>query len=896
MKTIRINDKNYFVENNEFIKYNHPYWTTLELYPELNSLELQIGLIRDLKESFKFKNFVNYGSSYGGYIPLELSLYFENISIISEDKKCISKNVELHNCKNIYFEEIENIDITRIENDNVIILGENLECSENFVEYIIKKINYKLYIPKKYNELFLKDFYYYIDTDGIFDYNNLIELCIMVKNAGDGFQKILEQNLPYIDRWTILDTGSTDNTISIIKDVLKDKKGNLYTEPFINFRDSRNRCLDLAGTRCKYTIMLDDTYILTGRVREFLENIRSDQRGESYNVFIQSTHTDSIIYGSNRILKTAKKLRYKYLIHEVIDSKERDSVIQVPIEEIKITDVASSYMSQRTAERKQSDLKLLHYEIEKDPDDPRNYYYLAQTYSELNDWNNAIDYYIKRATHHNSGFEEEIVDSYFNVGLISNIRLNKNWKTVKTWYKKAYECDKSRSDPLYMIGYNYELQGKKQKAYEYYKAGFKLGFPKKTRINIRQNIYNNLLPLKLAESCLIQNDWELGLLACKKYVQHNKPGELIISLINIFNLYEKCYIKNQPEKQIITFVADGGFKNWCGESINTEGVGGSETYIIEMSRKMSSLNPKYIFYVFCRTSCEGIFDNVHYLHINKYTKFIRDNNVHSSIISRYSQYLWITSQHVKNIYLVVHDLLPAGIILPSNINIFCMTNWHRDYFLKTYKMLEEYTHVFPNGINIEKFPKSVEIRKHSFIYSSFPNRGLIHLLYMFPKIKEKLPDAHLDIFCDLKNNWVQSVAGEEMKIIEKIIEENDWVTNHGWVSKDILRKYWEQAQIWLYPCTFKETFCITALEAAASQTLAVCTDLAALNNTVGNRGILIPGEPSTEKWQDEAISRILLTLNNPEIMNNFLQRNRRWAEEHDWINLANQFSAYIGLK
>ena len=70
---------------------------------------------------------------------------------------------------------------------------------------------------------------------------------MIVKNAGDSFENILNQNLNIIDRWTILDTGSTDNTIDIIKKVLVGKKkGELFEEPFINFRDSRNRCLDLA--------------------------------------------------------------------------------------------------------------------------------------------------------------------------------------------------------------------------------------------------------------------------------------------------------------------------------------------------------------------------------------------------------------------------------------------------------------------------------------------------------------------------------------------------------------------------------------------------------------------------------------------------------------------------
>ena len=40
-------------------------------------------------------------------------------------------------------------------------------------------------------------------------------------------------------------------------------------------------------------------------------------------------------------------------------------------------------MEKRTLERKQLDLKLLYEEIDENPYDPRAYYYLAQTYSNI---------------------------------------------------------------------------------------------------------------------------------------------------------------------------------------------------------------------------------------------------------------------------------------------------------------------------------------------------------------------------------------------------------------------------------------------------------------------------------------------------------------------------------
>ena len=46
---------------------------------------------------------------------------------------------------------------------------------------------------------------------------NLLELVMIVKNSGDVIRDCLRLNKKFIDHWTILDTGSSDNTKNIIK-------------------------------------------------------------------------------------------------------------------------------------------------------------------------------------------------------------------------------------------------------------------------------------------------------------------------------------------------------------------------------------------------------------------------------------------------------------------------------------------------------------------------------------------------------------------------------------------------------------------------------------------------------------------------------------------------------
>ena len=106
---------------------------------------------------------------------------------------------------------------------------------------------------------------------------NILELVMIVKNSGDILRECLKTNSKYIDRWTIVDTGSTDNTKEIIKEELKNVPGNLYDIEFKDFSQARNKSLELSSKSCKYTIILDDSYIINGGdlLRSKLEKSKS---------------------------------------------------------------------------------------------------------------------------------------------------------------------------------------------------------------------------------------------------------------------------------------------------------------------------------------------------------------------------------------------------------------------------------------------------------------------------------------------------------------------------------------------------------------------------------------------------------------------------------------------
>ena len=937
--SVKLNGKEFQVNNNEFELQPHERYTNLLIRKDVGYLERVVSLISELSY-LSVKNLIIYNTNKGGYLPINCSKYYENITLIETNVSHIdniTSNINKFNIKNInivkYLYNVEiidnstvfifsdndvSIDMDYIQENNPLLLTKYNEFIDKTKIYksILKLTNSDLclYIPDKLIDNFKKEFYYFINENNELDYDNLNHLCIMVKNGGAQFEQMLVDNLPFFDRWTILDTGSTDETIDIINRVLiGKKKGQLFQEPFINFRDSRNRCLELAGETCKFITMLDDTYVISGNLRGFLNEVRGDQRSNSFTLFIQS---DDTIYGSNRIIKSSSELRYIHKIHEVITDKNNMNIV-IPKEVSLIDDRRFDYMVKRTIERKQLDLKLLFEEVDENPHDPRAYYYLAQTYNLLEDYEKSFYYFTKRAEFTNSGFVQERVDALFESARIANFKLNKQWIECEELYNKCYKADESRPEAMYFIGVHYYLENNFNKAFGYFKKAFEVGFPVHCQYSLKPTLSFHFLPKFLTKICYELEEYDLGKQSAELFLKNNLTNaDSYEEVVSWYKIYEKLTIPVEdcnpkiPDKPIFVFHADGGFNNWSGSSILTIGVGGSETYIIEHSRHIQK-SGLFDVYVFCNCLEEENFEGVIYKPLSDYYSFIKQNYIHTCIVSRYSEYLPVTFKGwTENVYLVVHDLTPTGIVIPLDKKlkkIFCLTEWHVDYFTQIFPSLKNITVPFYYGIDFSKFKNenitfngqndNISLKQdYKFIYSSFPNRGLLELLQMWPKIYEFQPLASLHIYCDIDGKWVNQVEGEMMNKIRQLFiefgvqQKNMNIHYHGWVNKQTLSEAWLSSDIWFYPCTFMETFCLTALEAALTKTLVITNNLAALQNTVGHRGVIIKGEPNEPEWQEKALSKIKKYLDpeNIHLKNELIERNYEWASKLSWASQANK--------
>lgn len=778
------------------------------------------------------------------------------------------------------------------DNSDILIhTGPHTSVIEPYTTYIMK-LDFNISVRNSIISKFLTYYHYYV-KDRYFDYDNLINLLMIVKDAGEQFRQVLTDNLPYIDRWTIIDTGSTDNTVETIKQILGCKKGNLYQLPFRGFRDSRNECIELAKTQCVFNIMLDDTYIIKGDLRSFLSKKRKDREAESFSTYIQT----DIKYISNRILFSNSSLRYIYNIHEVIQ-KNRSYLIPITVAYITETEDMNGYMRTRTKNRKESDLKLLFEEHTSEPTNARHLYYIAETYLTMEDYENAYIWYSKRSTYHTPSLPEETQDALYKKAYMAQL-LGKDWNIVHQLYLQCFEFMPIRPESMYMIADHYLTEGSKNLAFMYLSKAFDcLQYKDTFQMNCKNNMYDNYIGYKILDLCYKRNN-KLGMTVCEYLLEHSTIEsfkQLASAWKLVYNMLQytkpnKPYKQSETKVESIVFYMDGGWSQWDGYSDVEKGVGGSEKFVINYASTLCKLG--YYVIVFCNCAKRKVCDGVVYTPIKHYFDYIAEYTVKCCIVNRYTEILSVNYLNDVPTYLVLHDLFrPCEVIINDDLlkGVLCVTNWHADYARQMYPMLKDKIHTISHGIKKETLVVKKEKEPYRFIYSSFPNRGLLELLKIFPSIVRKYPSARLDIFCDLDMPYIRQQFATQMSEIKKRLKEQEqWVKNHGWVSFPVLQKYWEKAHIWLYPCSFLETACLTGYEAAASKTLVITKHIAGLTETVGNRGFILPNTDDINQLETCVLNILEQIEMDSSYETKLVSSNYEWVKTKCYDNVVQQF-------
>lgn len=356
------------------------------------------------------------------------------------------------------------------------------------------------------------------------------------------------------------------------------------------------------------------------------------------------------------------------------------------------------------------------------------------------------------------------------------------------------------------------------------------------------------------------------------------------------------YLNDKLNKKHVVIYSGPSWERWDYNSINTTGIGGSETWVVWLSREFYKLG--YRVTVFADCSEESKDGGVEWLNYKRYPEYINYHWIDYFITSRTTDSLDYPVRADK-IYVMIHDiwlLSDRNKLHLEKVDRFCaLSKWHKDFVKDYHKIPEEKLWQTSNGIERARFDKVVERNPYRLIYSSSLDRGLDTLLYLFDFMKAGIPELELHVFYGF-DTWKKAAALRNQKWeLDKIVEiENGLKKNgvfyHGRVKQDQLAEEFLRSSLWAYPTDFEESNCITALEAQAAGLPVVASNYAGLQTTIGNSGILIgngaKNESYTREYRVKFFDECMKLLRDRDYWQEWSQKSLDNVKNYTWSNIA----------
>lgn len=282
------------------------------------------------------------------------------------------------------------------------------------------------------------------------------------------------------------------------------------------------------------------------------------------------------------------------------------------------------------------------------------------------------------------------------------------------------------------------------------------------------------------------------------------------------------------------------FEKWDWRNSVEKGIGGSETSHVEMAWRLARRGHEVITYAPIPDDCPGEWRGTTWKPIEEvdwtldgvWILYRRPKELDRFEEDHPGKVLWLMNQDWY-----YPDLTEERAKKLDKMMVLC--HWHERFVLEMHPYLEGKLFVTSNGLKpelIEEVEKeSIERNPYRIMFASSPDRGLANVIRAFIVAREYEPRLELHAFYGFdnlrkltKNRALQAEADECMRLMMQ----TDGVYFHGRITQDQLYREWMRTGLWVYRTNFRETSCITCMEAQALGAIPIVSPVAALDENV----------------------------------------------------------------
>jgi glycosyltransferase involved in cell wall biosynthesis len=274
-------------------------------------------------------------------------------------------------------------------------------------------------------------------------------LNMIVKNETPTIGRCLASVRPFIDSWVIVDTGSSDGTQKLIRETLADLPGELFERPWRDFASNRSEALELARGRADYLLVVDADEVMTADEGFTLPALDRDCYDVPHKV-----KRDGASFQLVTLFATHLPWRYESPVHEVLVCDRSFTLGRLDgVCVIGWFDSARNQVDART--KYMGDAAVLEAALQRDPNNPRYTYYLAQSYRDAGECEKAIEFYERRATL--GGWDEEVWSALYQAGSL-RLHIQQSVAAVSATLLRAYQARPRRAEPLVLLAAMHRLR------------------------------------------------------------------------------------------------------------------------------------------------------------------------------------------------------------------------------------------------------------------------------------------------------------------------------------------------------------------------------------------------------------------------------------------------------
>jgi glycosyltransferase involved in cell wall biosynthesis len=188
--------------------------------------------------------------------------------------------------------------------------------------------------------------------------------------------------------------------------------------------------------------------------------------------------------------------------------------------------------------------------------------------------------------------------------------------------------------------------------------------------------------------------------------------------------------------------------------------------------------------------------------------------------------------------------------------------------------------------------------KITLVYHSTPHRGLDILVNVFEKLCEYYDNLELKVHSSFEvygEDWSGNQKQYEQSELYQRLEQHPKIQNIGFVSNQELKKSLASSHIFPYPCIWKETFCLSLLEAMSAGLLCVHSSLGALPELSSNWTMMYSFDENIKIHEERFYKKLknAIEIVNQKEIQDYLKKQKDYTDyfynwerrTQEWIEL-----------